>query len=541
MAGLLDILGQSPNNSLAPAGGYGGPQPFGSGAPSAAPTAPVPGASANPFSSALASDSPGILGILGRLAGNPTSKEMMLAKYGGMQAQGLAGLQKRIDSGMAPQQAVVDFISSPEGQQFFGSSQDPLGAIKGYLQLSQKPADEFITAGPGNAIVNKNTGAVSSVVPPTDVQNADSFVKLADLPPAQATEFYRAMLSKISQPGNPTQKEDATAWLRANGIIDPVMEHKINAGLIQVNQPRDAAGNPLGPPIAIDLSQMAQTGSPADVRMVPIGGNNGGPGGNQPAGTPQPDPATGQITRPSGDMIFASGPVGNFARIAGDLVGNIDPTISGRKYNDYRTQLASIFGAVNNISNADRGLAAEFKTYTDAVDQSGITKNPGAQGQVLVTLLDAVENQLAKDYAIMDSNSPRYTGATKDKVSNQIVQLETLRDKIPTKESLLASIERFNQGEGTIQQGIKEGASTVGHALEKAGEVGKAAQEAVTTTEKAVGADQGTSGGNQPQEFKTDQDAVAAANAGTLKPGADGKIHVRINGVDRTLSPTGGQ
>lgn len=47
-----------------------------------------------------------------------------------------------------------------------------------------------------------------------------------------------------------------------------------------------------------------------------------------------------------------------------------------------------------------------------------------------------------------------------------------------------------------------------------------------------------TSGQKVPRDFKTEQEAVAAAKAGILTPGPDGTIHVIVNGVPGTLRPT---
>jgi hypothetical protein len=46
-----------------------------------------------------------------------------------------------------------------------------------------------------------------------------------------------------------------------------------------------------------------------------------------------------------------------------------------------------------------------------------------------------------------------------------------------------------------------------------------------------------TSGANERPTFQNEQDALAAAKAGTLTPGPDGTIRVIVNGVPGTLKP----
>lgn len=536
MASILDILGQSRNNSLAPAGGYdqySGPAPSG---PAAAPVGTPSSSGGNPFSSIFASDSGGITGLIGKLSGAPTGGEMVQSRLGAQQAQGLAGLQQRIEQGMPVQQAVTDFIGSPEGTKFFGSSQDPIGAIKGYLQLSQKPADKFSTISPGASVFNESTGQIGAGQPTTEIQNAKGFLDLAKLDPAQTEQFGKAMLSKMSE-GTNTQKEAAIGWLVQSGAIDQTTGQKVLAGIIQIQQPRDAAGQPLGPPIAIDLSQMMKTGNPQDAQVTVIGGEKGGAAGYQPAGTPQPDPATGQPGKVSGDIIFGAGLVGGTAAAAGGILGNINPHLAAPEYNSYRTALQTIYADMTNLFDANKTLASEAKLYTQMVDKHGFSSNPIEQAVALSNLLDVVDRRIAFNSAILGSSDPRYTGDVKGKASAEFAALQKLKQDLPDRQALQDAYVRAQSGEGGVQQGIKEGATHVGEAIKSIQDVGNTAidagSQATGAAEKAVEGQGVSSGANPPGDFKTAQEALDWANK--TQPTAD--VTVTVNGKQMVIHP----
>src|SRR5688572_16465968 len=110
-------------------GGSGSGNPFGSmlssvGAGAGAPNPQAPmGGGKRPgggFNALLTPDAPGLLGILGRLSGNPTREEWLFQKAGAASQAGLTGLAQRLQT-MSPQKAIVDFVSSPEGVEYFAS------------------------------------------------------------------------------------------------------------------------------------------------------------------------------------------------------------------------------------------------------------------------------------------------------------------------------------------------------------------------------------------------------------------------------------
>jgi hypothetical protein len=76
-----------------------------------------------PYSPMLASDGPlaraGWIGSL--LAQGPSREEHMLQQAGSATQSAVTSIGQRIQGGMAPQRAILDFASSPEGQQFFVS------------------------------------------------------------------------------------------------------------------------------------------------------------------------------------------------------------------------------------------------------------------------------------------------------------------------------------------------------------------------------------------------------------------------------------
>lgn len=515
MAGILDALfGGNGQNALG--------SPSWAEANAGGPVPPAPAApSRNPFGSALmASDAPGIMGFLGRLSGNPTTDEIAMRRLGSEQAQGLSGLQRRISAGMPVQQAIVDFVGSPEGQQFFGSSQDPIGAIKGYLQLSQKAPDKFEAVSPGSTIANLTTGQMTDQHAPTmQAQEVSDLASLAKLDPQQTQDFAKAMLQKnTNDPNNPTQAEDAMRGLVAAGIVTPEFAKKKLAGLIQVIPTLDAAGNKTGVVVA-DLSKMAQTGNTNDVTSVVVGGQNGGASGNLPAGQ-SVDVTTGQKTKIPGEIIFGAGTVGNFANTFGKAFGNIDPSMATQQYTGYKVALAKIHSDVQNLLGTNRQMAAQMKVYQEMVDQDGWTSNPIDQAQALQTLQSTITDRLGQINERLTSGDPLMTNTVKEKLSQEREDIIAILHDMPTPEDLEAAKQKALAGQGTIIQGVQEGAKHVGQAIESLTKTGKAVVGAgENAASEATGGAIGSSGAGTPKVFKTEQEAAQAAKAGTLHDG----------------------
>jgi len=523
MASLLDILGQSKNNSLAPAGGsYSQPGPGAlSGAPVAAPRA---AGGRNPFSSVFASDAPGLAGFLGKLSGAPTGDEMVMQRLGGQQAQGLAGLQRRIDSGMAPQAAVTDFISSPEGQEFFGSSQDPIGAIKGYLQLSQKPADKFTMASPGQTVFNESTGELGQTLPTTKSLELSDMAAAADYTPAQTRDVARALLAKEAAPDS-SEAERGTQRMLDLKLISPEMKAKIDSGTISIkaSPPDPLTGQPTGY-IMIDTSKFLQSMDPKDIVTVVLGANNGGAMGDGGEDISQLD-----LPPVPGDIIFGAGLGGTAGAAAGGVGGMISSKLSAPELNRSRSALKNIFATASGIMGSNNRLAAGMKFFTDSVDKTGLTSNPGEQAQALMQLRSYVDQEMAVNGATL--HDPTSGKEVKNEAQKNLLDLRRLAAIMPTMEDLQVSYDAYEkEGKGTLPDLIQQGAKKVGDAVEGISKTIDAAKGAASATEKAVEGQGASEGGNVPKAFKTEQEAAAAAQAGTLKAGD----RVTIGGVPGT-------
>jgi hypothetical protein len=432
-----------------------------------------------------------------------------MARMGQGQQAGLSSLQSYIDGADGQvQKGVMDFISSPEGQDFFTSSQDPIGAIKGYLQVSQAATPDPYTLAPGQKRFSGDNQEVAAVEP-MEIQTAKGFMSLADLNPEESRMVSKAFLSKMTAGDAGTQKEDAIRYLIDRKIIDEDTGQKWLAGVIHVDQPRDAAGRPLGPPIAVDFTEVANGGRP---QITVIGGNKGGPAGDEPDTGAGVDTDTGEKVTPSGDIIFGAGPVAGVGSLLGGVLGNIRPELAATEYTKHKTALSTIFSDVTNLLNVNKRLASDVALSRGMVDKSGILSNPAEQGQALLGLHNLVDRRLAEASIIVSSSDPKYTGEVKAEASQELVALKKLQRDLPTREDLEASMMKFNMGEGSIQQGITEGAGKLGAVVTGAEEVGAAAGKAVEGQEPS-------SGQTAPKAFKTEQEAAAAAKAGTLKPG----------------------
>lgn len=131
--------GVSPSGpvSLSRAALSGAPRPI-SGSPS----------SRNPFNAALASDGPiarrGWIGAL-LTSGNPSQGEIEARRFSGPQQAAAEYIRTKVDEGLSPQRAMMDFIGTTAGTEFFASGGD-LADLANIGSLAVEPQPET-TAG----------------------------------------------------------------------------------------------------------------------------------------------------------------------------------------------------------------------------------------------------------------------------------------------------------------------------------------------------------------------------------------------------------
>lgn len=478
----------------------------------------------NPFSSALfASDSGGLPGLIGMLTGAPTRQEMAQNKASEGQRQGFVGLQKRIASGMSPQAAVVDFMQSPEGQQFFTSSQDPIGALKGYLQTTQTAPDKFSLASPGQTVFNETQGTLGQHLPGAEASNVQDLATMADYTPAQTRQVADAMLQQKGAGPNGTEAERGFKTLVDQKLISPEMAAKMTSGVVSIKPTNDSlTGLPNGY-IMVDMSDFLTTQNPADIHTTILGANNGGANGDGGQ-----DLAQNTAPEVPGDIIFASG-LGKAGAALGGVGGSLDADLSAPVLNKSRNQLATIFSDVTNLNGVSKQLASEVKFFTDMVDASGLTSNPGDQYQALTNLHEIVDRRMAA--AGVTLHDPQAPKEIRNDSAKELYLLRKLKRDMPSQEALDSSYAKYQGGEGTIPDMIRQGAGKVGKVVDSIGNALTAGKEAIGVAEKAVTP--------KVPEFASEALAAKAANSGSLKPDANGKITVIINGVQRTFSQKG--
>jgi hypothetical protein len=532
------FAGASQNTSGQPA--YGG-SGIAAPAPNNVPQAQVPGAPPSipgqtPFSGLLTSDSPGIFGLLGRMAGNPTSQEMMYRRMGNQQAEGFKGLSERLARGMDQRSAVLDFMNNdPRAMEAWGASADPVGAMRGILG-TLAPPPHYGTV--GNSTYDQYTGKIVDSAPtnigpgdqridgqgkviaqnlPSDVQSLQAFSQFAHMNDTQSAELNKqAAIAKATT--DIGAKQAAYGQLVQKGVIDQATAAKMTAGLIQVQPFYDAAGHQMGQTV-MDLTDFVQGGmkDPNKIHSTVVGMDNNGTMKGLP-GAPKSDEFGVPLDQahPDPSMILAAGPIGQLADHVSAYSSIIDPQhLSAEFYNDAHDKLERVVASLNDlVQNGGQRYQGPYTALKDMVEEHGYTGSPIQQGIAFRNLIQMAKSDYNVNRNAIRDMSGATTGTTKDQASEENRRLSKLLALLPDEAANEDMIKQARAGRG----GAVEAAKGLAQHL---GETVKGVSDNLTgiadSVQQATGAATGApapQGQTAPQSFKTEQEVTAAAKAG---------------------------
>lgn len=489
-------------------------------------------AAQNPFNALLDPSRGGLFGLLGRMSGAPTREEAFFKQAGQEQQRGLSAIAARQQRGMSPQQAIVDFVSSPEGMDFFSTQQDPVGVIKNYLTTTAAPAaPENLVVSPGQQVLSgADPSQVIHSVPTMDVQNQVGMSELANLKPDEIEAMARAQMAKnAGLTGNDaTQQEAATADLVKRGLMSEDTRSKLLGGVLQIQPIRDKFGDPAGH-VIIDLSN-PQGGatfvgtSPQVGKPAKPGDENYAPGITE--GTRPDDRGTaGSFLNPDdpGDIILGAGLTPVIEETAGGVLGGLIPGLAGEESARRRNALRQIKLDAQSIRGASegRGFSADVKQIESIIDKMGVLSNPVQQGTALLQWHDYLDRRA--QIASTQASNPNTTPEQRGKAEEDLNAIRVARGNLPPREALIKSMDAYKASSGQIIPGIAKG---IGAAKEVEGKV-----------EETVTGEKPTPTPDKPEgySFKTEAEAMKAVEAGTVKPG----MTIIINGVPMVVEEEG--
>lgn len=484
--------GSNPFSAVLAAAAGGG----GGGSAVAAPAAsPLPS-----YNGLIDPSRPGLLGLIGRMSGAPTREEAMQAKYADAQRQGLLGLQKRIDEGMPLAQAVTEFMGSPEGVSYFTSG-GTMDGLKSFMQTMQKTRDLKQV---GNAVV--------------DFTNPDAPKELYKTTP-EATGEQRDFEYFAKKAGWSDEQIASAAG--------DLLKKKTSRNLI----PTTIMG-PYGPqPAIMDPDTMAVTpitvtgqapgGTPAATQ--PGAGGPAQPQGSvvpsisnpAPVGSPEAQKATSADDegRPSGDIIFGTGPYSVIQSTAGAYLGPLSPDFVNTENDSRQNAVSQIQFAAQQLRGSgtgSRAVSSDVKRLDQIVKGVSSFTDPLQLGQSYLDFWDYLDRQEAT--AKKRVSEPDLDTGTRKDWSDRLAEVRSVREMLPSRESIKASMDAYKKAPSQVQQAIKNGPAAAKTALDKA-------ETASKDAENAAGFPQQPAPDIAAKTFTTEAEVQKALTAGTIKYG----------------------
>jgi hypothetical protein len=466
---------------------------------------------------------------------------------GSARSAAFKSLSEAVQAGVPPQKAILQFVNSPEGQNFFMTDADPVSAISGFLKNA---VGESYTLNPGDVRMGPDDKPVASV--PTQeteaVRTFNAMAETAGLSPAETAELARAQLIKQSS-GDTTSEDRALSRMVNEGKITQEFADKKRANLISIQQDRNAAGETTGYTLVDATNPQAPT-------ATKIGGSQ--PTSAQPSPvdeTPPPEikGASMQTMRDLGlnpaDVVEGAGIVPMFEEKAGGIIGLLPgmQAFSGERARALRGGLAQIkadmANAKDTLSKSDRSSKDDINALEGIIGNVGSTSNPIQAAQGLITWnnwLDTRE-RIAKEIVAKGGSDE----TSQKNVGNAMGELDAItkaRANLPSKADLIAKMKQLQTKPTALETELPK--------------AGGAARKLLNSTEDTVGAATGAepaapaapAAPSQPKAkspkgialdangkeytFKDNAGLIKALKAGTVRAGDT----VLINGVPTTLT-----
>lgn len=408
------------------------------------------------------------------MATGPTKQEALLAQAGAGQQAAVAGIGQRIQAGMPPQRALIDFANSPEGQEFFvsgGGFSDLANIVKG---VSPAPLPDPINMGAGSSIFQPDGKGGGSMIASNPVSEVQKFQAMTDFANMSEPEIAQAARAQMAQDlsGNPTEGEAARAALVASGKISQETSDLMGAGMIKIQPILDQSGATVGhamvnmvdgtttmlQPAATAPGQLPQPGSKDYAAGITPGTGTEEIGNNGPVFQGMTNPA---------DIVDSAGPVGWLMEKLGPIAGNAFPAMSPVETTRNRKALGAVMADANMLAKSGKVLKTEMDDLRALADTLKVFTDPSSAAQTLISLHDRYDN--LETQLLEMANDPKTTAQVRGDAILDLSGIKRARSNLPTRDSLTAKLEALQSKQpletltNTMQEGEK--------ALEKSGVV----------------------------------------------------------------------
>lgn len=402
-------------------------------------------------------------------SGGNTRSEVEAAKLGEGQRQAMHGIGARMEAGMTPQRAIMDFAGSPEGMQFFtngGGYSDLANIVKGLTPAG--PQYEKLGANESLVQINPDgTQSITMTAPNADVNKFTALSELGMLTRDEQAQAARAMLLK-EQTGDLSAAEAAMDRLVLANRVSRETADLILSGSITPTPILDTAGNTVGYGVKDltnnDVTMLPTTAGQAGELPKP-GDSNFVPGitpGTQPDQLPDNGPAFQGMANPA-DIVDGAGPVGWLMEKLGALGGNISPALAASDTTQKRLMLNRIMADASQMASTGKVLAQELQDIRGLAATGGFWTNPLNATQTLISLHDAYDNAAA---ALLEQTQGS-TGKVRGDAELELAAIRRAKANLPKREQLEAKMSQLESME--TGQLLKEQATGAEKALEDSG------------------------------------------------------------------------
>lgn len=412
----------------------------------------------NPFSALLNPDKQGtITGFLGGVLGYPTASQAGGAATGAA-LQELTALRQQ---GQSPQQALINFLQTPKGIEYFTqagpdglkSLTDGLAAtvppsptvhnvpVGGQLWQTDPNTQKTTMIGnnpkiepnpvlkPGEQMFSPSGAPIEGAsVPMQDTEAVRTFQAFATLAKLPQLEIRRLAALNADPTKDPTEKGIAINKLVSDYGLDPQTGEKLKAGVLQIVPQKDGYGNTTGDVSLIDLSNPAGATSitikPGQSINSPAPGvkpTSGATLDNGQVATPGVTPGQGAgtgVLPPTkvdptqnkkyfgsmSDMFLGVGVVPHAVGAASKIGETISPDLissEGAKANDRQTQLAHLTNTLLSMGEVGNGFGINksiIQSFKDLIpDPTSLFETPHSAVQKGIRLLQKVQNEISAE------------------------------------------------------------------------------------------------------------------------------------------------
>lgn len=312
----------------------------------------------NPFANALRPEKGGLPGFIGGMMGVPTTQE----SQGSATGQALSELSVLRDQGLPPQQALIKFLQTPSGQDYFAhAGPDGMKQLTDGLAATQPPAPTMHNVAPGGQLYqqdnvsgktslvgnNPQTFAPTKLSPgeqaidrqgntlatnenpppdPADVQSFKFYAQFSGLPKA---ELQRLAGLKMDPTADKTSVESqAIDKLVSDYGLPTETGEKLKSGQLKIVPLKNEVGQDTG---AVSLIDMTNPNGPT-VQVINPGGK--GPAATTGTSIPGVTPAVPPVAGTSPTTGSATGtlpPVSTDVSTPAKTIPENNPAYFGKK------------------------------------------------------------------------------------------------------------------------------------------------------------------------------------------------------------------